>query len=195
MARTAGRDTVAADMRPTDYRGAVNRMKAIKAKSDKQKSISSEIGDIYAKCEGVHGVNKAAAKIFHGLSKLEPEGALLVFRDLNGLLDAAGFAKEGADLVDQASDNVVSMRFGAGAGDDGEEGGIDDAIEEFADDGEKPTDDDPFEEASSEELAAQKPRAESAEKKAVGRAKKAFGSGPAPEPYTGYNFDLADGNA
>lgn len=183
MAQAASTDKVAADMRPTDYRGAVNRMKAIKAKSDKQKAISGEIGDIYGKCEGVHGVNKMAAKIYYGLSKLEPEELLTVFRDINGLLDAAGALKDGADLVDQADDTVVPMRFKAPEIED--EGGIDDEIEEIADDGEKlPVDE--FQEATEAELAQQAGRGTGAAAKAA-RKKDAAKE----EPYTGDNSDLA----
>lgn len=206
MARQASKDSVAADMRPVNYRGAVNRMKLIKSKSDKQKAIAGEIGDIYAKCEGIEGVNKAACKIFNGLAKLEPEDRLLVFRDLNGLLDAAGFSEEGADLVDKAQGSVVPFRMPTG---DAEEGAVGNdvpaEIEEFSGDAENDghsdeindfavgsEDVDGFTEMSEEELAAQKPRADAAEaKKVTGRGKKAFGEGPAPEPYTGDNSDLA----
>src|SRR3546814_13659056 len=73
-------DRVTADMRPTDYRGAVKRMEAIAAKTAKQKAMASEIGDIYEKVAGVCGVDKRAAKIFHAISKMEPEDQLLVDR-------------------------------------------------------------------------------------------------------------------
>src|SRR3546814_3847700 len=97
-------DRVSADMRPTDYRGAVKRMESIAAKTAKQKAMASEIGDIYEKVAGVCGVDKRAAKIFHAISKMEPEDQLLVFRDINGLLDASGVMSQGADLVDKAND-------------------------------------------------------------------------------------------
>src|SRR3546814_11417240 len=111
MAKAASSDRVSADMRPTDYRGAVKRMEAIAAKTAKQKAMASEIGDIYEKVAGVCGVDKRAAKIFHAISKMEPEDQLLVFRDINGLLDASGVMSQGADLVDKANDKVVKMRF------------------------------------------------------------------------------------
>lgn len=189
MANAASSDRVSADMKPTDYRGAVQRMKGIKAKTDKQKSIAAEIGDIYTKVEGVHGVNKTAAKIFHALSKLEPEEALLVFRDVNGLLDAAGIAEEGADLVDNAQDRVVHMRFREPAtSPEPDEGGtVEDEIEELADDGSQLPFEDDFVEASEEELAQQQGRADSAAKE---RAKKALG-GEGDAPFTGDNADLA----
>src|SRR3546814_14369060 len=83
MAKAASSDRVSADMRPTDYRGAVKRMEAIAAKTAKQKAMASEIGDIYEKVAGVCGVDKSAAKIFHAISKIEPEDQLTVFRDIN----------------------------------------------------------------------------------------------------------------
>src|SRR3546814_6169874 len=55
MAKAASSDRVSADMRPTDYRGAVKRMEAIAAKTAKQKAMASEIGDIYEKVAGVCG--------------------------------------------------------------------------------------------------------------------------------------------
>ena len=190
MAQAAKGGNVAADMKPTDYRGAVNRMKAIKAKSDKQKAIAGEIGDIYSKCEGLHGVNKMAAKMFYALSKLEAPDRMLVFRDLNGLLDAAGYETEDADLVDQSQGNVVSMRFKDPETENESVGAVDvdDEIEALADDGEQLPPDDDFEEASEEELAQQTGRAETAAKR---RAAEAIGKGD-PEPYTGDNSDLAD---
>src|SRR3546814_15031565 len=99
---------------------------------------------------------------------MEPEDQLLVFRDINGLLDASGVMSQGADLVDKANDKVVKMRFrtkaqqadeAAGesaAGGEGEGEGIDEEIEEIADDGSQAGgDDDDFEEASEDELAQQ----------------------------------------
>lgn len=188
MAKAATSDRVSADMRPTDYRGAVKRMEAIAAKTAKQKAMASEIGDIYDKVAGVCGVDKRAAKIFHAISKMEPEDQLLVFRDINGLLDASGVMSQGADLVDKAEDKVVKMRFrakaqeaDAKAGEDPGESegeGIDEEIEEIADDGSQAgNDDDDFTEMSEEELAQQQLRKQ---------------TGEDPEPFTGDNSDLAD---
>src|SRR3546814_18336099 len=95
---------------------------------------------------------------------MEPEDQLLVFRDINGLLDASGVMSQGADLVDKANDKVVKMRFrtkaqqadeAAGesaAGGEGEGEGIDEEIEGNADDGSPDGgDDDAFAEANGEE--------------------------------------------
>lgn len=172
MAKAASSDRVSADMKPTDYRGAVKRLGGIAAKKAKQQSIAAEIGDIYEKCAGVHGVDKRAAKIFHALSKLTPEDRLLVFRDIDGLMSAAGYDDNGADLVDQSQNRVVHMRFGQGQ-EPAVEGGesIDDEIEAIADDGSQVASDDDFVEATEEELAQQQGRADSAAKD---RAKEAF---------------------
>lgn len=186
MAKAASSDRVSADMRPTDYRGAVKRMEAIAAKTAKQKAMASEIGDIYDKVAGVCGVDKRAAKIFHAISKMEPEDQLLVFRDINGLLDASGVMEQGADLVDKSQDKVVKMRFrtkaaeadaAEAAGGEGEGEGIDEEIEEIADDGSQAGGDDDFTEMSDEELAQQQSRKQ---------------TGEDPEPFTGDNSDLND---
>lgn len=162
MAKAASSDRVSADMKPTDYRAAVKRMEAIAAKTAKQKSIAAEIGDIYEKVAGICGVDKRAAKIFHVLSKLEPEDQLLVFRDLNGLLDAAGVMEQGADIVDKAQDKVVHMRMRTKAPvvEDAADP-IDEEIEELAQDGSQAGDDKDdlgFQEATEEELAQQQTR-------------------------------------
>lgn len=182
MANAASKDRVSADMKPTDYRGAVKRMEAIAAKTAKQKGIAAEIGDIYDKVAGVHGVDKRAAKVFHALSKLTPEDRLLVFRDIDGLMSAAGYDEDGADLVDKSQERVVHMRFGRdrenAEGDDGES--IDEEIEAIAADGSQVATDG-FTEASEEELAQQQGRPQGAEEAAAERAKEAF---------TGDNSDL-----
>lgn len=195
MARAASQGTVSSDMKPTDYRGATQRLKSIDAKKSKQQEIAKSIGDIYNACEAICGVNKTAAKIFMMFRKLEEAEQITVFRDLNGLMDAAGMSAVGADLVDQAQGKDVKLRLavnnGHGGDDDGES--IDeelDELEEEIDQENAEKEDvsagDDFEEASEEELAAQKPRAEAAAKK---RAATAVSD---PEPYTGDNSDLAD---
>ena len=184
MAKAAKGGNVAADMKPTDYRGAFNRLKQIDSKKSKQQGIAKEIGDIYAACEAICGVDKTAAKIFMALRKLDDNDRLTAFRDLNGLLDASGLVSAGADLVDKAQNNVVPMRLPIV---EDEESNIETELDELADDG-SVVDDDDFTEASEDELAQQAGRAETDAKR---RAKEAMGKGD-PEPYTGDNSDLAD---
>lgn len=174
MAKAATKDSVSADMKPIDFRGAIKRLGTIKAKSDKQKALAGEISDVYSKCEGIHGVNKQACKIFQGLSKLDEEDREQVFRDLNGLMDAAGFITESADLVDQADGKVVKMRMPEKKKKDPEpeDGSVEPEIEEFAADGSVIDPDDDFEEMSEEEIAGQEGRQNVGE-------------------YTGDNSDLA----
>lgn len=209
MARSASGGNVSADMRPTDYRGAVKRLETIDARKSKQQKIAKEIGDVYSACEGICGVDKTASKIFMLLRKLDDNDRRNTFRDLNGLLDASGIMEETADLVDKAEDKKVQQRFrvvkgGANGDADGGEG-IDEEIEELDDDGSVSDDeidelleeaysqsndgDDEFTEATEEELASQKGRKEAQEAKSV------RGSGAKKgetEPYTGDNSDLAD---
>lgn len=193
MARSASGGSVSADMKPVDYRGAYKRLESIDAKKSKQQKIAKEIGDVYAACEGICGVDKTAAKIFMSLRKLDDNDRRTTFRDLNGLLDASGIMEESADLVDAAEGATVKQRFtvhegGAGRQPDDDAEGIDDEIEDLDGD-QAPGDDDDFTEATEEELAAQKSRQETKEAKAArgAGAKKAD-----PEPYTGDNSDLAD---
>lgn len=194
MARSASGGNVSADMKPVDYRGAYKRLESIDAKKSKQQKIAKEIGDVYAACEGICGVDKTAAKIFMALRKLDDNDRRTTFRDLNGLLDASGIMEESADLVDSAEGSTVKQRFtvhegGAGRQSDDDAGeGIDDEIEELADDGEHVGDSDDFEEASEEDLAQQKGRVEAQEAKTV----RVGGKKADPEPYTGDNSDLAD---
>lgn len=181
MARSATNGTVSADMRPTDYRGAVKRLETIDNKATKQQKIAKEIGEVYSACEGICGVSKVAAKMWRALKKLEGPERLEVFRDLNGLIDAAGWDRQGADLVDQAQNNVVHVGFGNGNGD----GSIDDEVDVDGDDGdgeelnpdEQPAQEDDFE-ASAEELARQEGRGRLG--KARERAKRAAAP-PLPE--------------
>lgn len=118
MAQKASGETIAADMRPPNYRAAVQRLKTIKAKKDRIAGINGDIADVFAKVEG-HKVNKKAARMFLVLNNLEVAERNQVFRDLNGLLDAAGMDEDGQDLVDAAEGNVVHHRFGRDADDDG----------------------------------------------------------------------------
>lgn len=203
MARAANQGTVSADMKPTDYRGAVQRLKAIDGKKSKQQEIAKSIGDIYSACEAMCGVNKLAAQMFMKFRKLEEAEQITVFRDLNGLMDADGMAAAGADLVDKAEGKNVRMRLavdngkhkpeaGEDEGDEDDAGTIDEEVDVGDDEeardaaGLPPADEDGdgFQEATDEELAQQRGRAEAEAKR---RAKEVLG-----EPYTGDNSDLAD---
>jgi hypothetical protein len=140
MARKADASSVSDAIRPADFRGAVMLIRTIDAKKDKIASVNGEIGDIWAKVEGKK-VSKAAGKMFLTLDKKEPDDRVTIMRDLNKLIDAAGWSETAADLVDMAEDNVVQMRAGKGkaaaaAEADGEEG--DEAGGEEAGDPEPP---------------------------------------------------------
>jgi len=190
MAQAAKDGKVAADMKPVDYRGAFKRLTTIDAMKAKQQKAAKDIGDVFSACEGIHGVDKAAAKIFMILRKLDDNDRILTFRDLNGLLDASGLPKTGADLVDRAEGNIVDFRPGKGKPEveDEGDGTIEEEIEDLENDVDGTSgDEDDFEEASDEELAQQAGRAEAAAKN---RAKDAMSGGE--EPYTGDNSDLAD---
>lgn len=104
---------VAADMQPPNYRAAVQRLRTIKTKKEKIAGINGDIADVYAKVEG-HKVNKKAARIFLILDALDGPDRMDVMRSFNGLCDAAGWAEEGADLIDQAEGTVVPFRAKGG---------------------------------------------------------------------------------
>ena len=167
MAKAANAANVAADMRPPNFRSAVQLLRGIDKKKEKIAGVTAEIGDIFAKVEG-HKVNKKAARMFVTLDNLEPEDRVDIMRSLNGLIDAAGWEETAADLVDKAEGNVVAMRAGFSRpdGEDGDEGedGDDTGENDAADAAD-------FEEASDEELAQQTMR---------------------KQPYTGDNADLVD---
>jgi hypothetical protein len=113
MAKQANAEQVAADLRPANFRGAVQLLRTIDAKKDKISSINNSIGEVYGKIEGMK-VNRKAAKIFVGLDKLEPDDRTDIIRSLNGLMDVAEWPAVEADLADQAEGNIVSMRLGQG---------------------------------------------------------------------------------
>ena len=175
MAKAATKESVSAAMKPVDYRGAFKRLTGIDAKKAKQQAAAKEIGDIFSAAEGICGVDKRAAKIFMIMRKLDEGDLVTVFRDLNGLLDAAGLVTSAADLVDQAENNVVEMRMNKApkkADPDAEDGTIEDEIQQLDDETDVIDEDDDFQEATPDELAAQKDR-------------------PNAETYTGDNSDLA----
>lgn len=124
MADAANKASIQADLRPPDYRAAVQRIRTIPAKKEKVASANGDIADIWAKVEG-HKVDKHAGKAFLRLDDLDPEDRLRFMRDLNGLIDAAGWPETDSDLVDKAQGKVVQMRAGATGGDDDQGGGDD----------------------------------------------------------------------
>lgn len=216
MADRATADRVSADMKPPNYRGAVQRLRTIKAKKDRISGINGEIGGIYDAVEGFK-VNKKASRIFLTLDGLEHDERQDIWRSLVGLIDSAGWV--GGDLVDAAEGgkgNIVAPDFTRGKGAPkkgetnaaGEDVEIDEAMREVEGmGGEK------VEEISDEERAKREAEFEAAAPAASTtadavkpespaqkreRAKKAFAAGKAPdaaaetEPYTGDNSDLAD---
>lgn len=200
MAERASRDRVAADMQPPNFRSAVQIIRhAIEKKKSRVQSINKEIGEEWAKVTGFK-VNKKAGAIFGMMDKLENEERTDIMRSLNGLIDAAGWDKETADLVDEAEGNVVQLRVGGSSETGGAKGDDDDderAGEDEGDDAEMAE----VEAALAEPVKrGRKPKSEAAEevtnRAAEAKAKvaaKIMGK-PATDPvetYTGDNSDLA----
>jgi hypothetical protein len=198
MADRATSDRIAADMRPPDYRAAVKRIRGIVPKKAKIAGINGEISGIYDAIEG-HKVDKRAARIFATLDAMDHEDRVMIFRGLNGLIDAAEWAPAQADIVDQAQGNVVTLRAGgrsqeAREGDDldgretneaGEDVEIDETMKQVEGDT-PPT----AAEGSNNFLAAV--AAQKARERTAAEGKKR-GKPAEPEPYTGDNSDLAGG--
>lgn len=114
MAKKASAAGVAADMRPPNFRSAVQTIRhAITKKKEKISGINGEIAGEWGKIEGFH-VNKKAGQIFASLDKLEHVERVDIMRSLNGLIDAAEWDKEIEDLADRAEGNVVHMNFPGG---------------------------------------------------------------------------------
>jgi hypothetical protein len=181
MAKKASAETVAADMRPPNFRGAVQIIRsAIVKKKAAIQGINSEIGDQWGKVEGFK-VNKKAGQIFATLDKLEHEERMDIMRSLNGLMNAAGWDEEDADIVDRAEGNVVTMRFGK-AGD------------EEVDDGAPANGEDP-EIAALCDTIDTNAQTQKSEVAAAADAKKleldAAAKAPVREAFTGDNSDLA----
>lgn len=185
MAKKASAESVAADMSPPNYRGAVQIIRgAIVKKKEKIQGINSEIGDQWGKVEGFK-VNKKAGQIFATLDKLEHSDRMEIMRSLNGLMDAAGWEEDDSDLVDDMEDNVVHLRLGKpavteGGEDELNEQGEDPAIADLCDaitDNPKPID------GLTDEIIAK-----AAAKKA---ALNAAAAKPVTEKFTGDNSDLA----
>lgn len=197
MADRASRDRVAADMQPPNFRSAVQLIRfSIEKKKSKIQGINSEIGDDWAKVQG-HKVNKKAGVVFGMLDKLEHEERTDFMRSLNGLIDAAGWDQEAADLVDAAEGNVVHLRVGGSSETGGErpgEGEGDDAemreVEAaFAETGTSRRSKKPKGDADA--AADVKDRAAEAKAKVSEQILGKAGAKGAPEPFTGDNSDLA----
>ncbi len=205
MAERATAERVGNDMRPANFRGAVQRLRTIKPKKERIAGINGEIGGIYDAVEGFK-VNKKAARIFLTLDGLEPDEQQDIFRSLTGLIDAAGWEK--GDLVDQAEGaddgKIVTPDFrgrrkaDATENDAGEDREIDETmrdVEQMPAEGEPAAGEEPVkaEEAPKKKRGDRVSPAEARE-----RAKAHFGKGEAPpvgtsvepEAFTGDNSDL-----
>ena len=209
MAERATADRVAADMRPPNFRGAVQRLRTIKAKKERIAGITSEIGGIFDAVEGFK-VNKKAAKIFLPLDALEPDERADIIRSLKGLIEAAGWTE--GDLVDQAEGgggNIIAASFGRKSGEadpaaaEQNDKDLDEAIEAISEPGakgppsaeEQARRDAEFEAAAPKpETAAPKPETPAQKRQRI-KAAHEEGKAPAPDapqtPYTGDNSDLA----
>jgi hypothetical protein len=110
MAEAANAGSVAGQIKPPEYRKAVQLIRTIKAKKEKISSVNGEIGDVWGKVEG-HRVHKKAGKFFAALDAMEEPERADVMRSFNGLADAAGWNEEEGDLVDGAENKVVHMRM------------------------------------------------------------------------------------
>lgn len=117
MANKATAEKVAADMRPPDYRYAVQTIRGgVNQKKAKVSSLNGELSDLYAKIES-KGVHPKAAKFWAGIDKLEPVERMQIMRSFNGMCDASGWPETDGDMVDAAEGKVVSMRMGNGDSD------------------------------------------------------------------------------
>jgi hypothetical protein len=112
MAVRATSDQVAADMRPTDYRKAVQTLRTIQPKKEKIGEINGTISGIFATVEGLK-VNKKGARIFLALDRLEAADRADVIRTVTGLSDAAGW-DAAPDLVDSAEGKDTVVKFPGG---------------------------------------------------------------------------------
>lgn len=178
MADKATAERVAADMSPPGYRQAVQRIRTIQPHKEKIAKVNGDISDIWAKVEG-HKVDKRAGRIFLILDRLEPVERMMVFRDLNGLADSAGWEEQNGDLVDTAQNKVVNLRMGAPATaqeTDDEISDMENGGQVNVEAGEEPA---PAAAAANDFLA-------NARKHLSGNKKKGD-----PEPYNGDNSDLA----
>lgn len=196
MAAKASADKVAADMRPPDYRFAVQTVRGtLPTEKAHIARINGKIGDMFARIEG-KGVNKKGAKIFAALDVLEPEERNDILRTLEGMVAASGWELDAHDLADEAEgrDNVVHALFG-GAKQDGEGAEGDEVIDNVVAEiekpkrGRKPKGAAP--EVAVDERSQQNAKAAEAARVAKERIEAAANGGAKPEPYTGDNSDLA----
>ncbi len=171
MPKQASASTVQTDLRPADFRGAVNLIRSLKKKKDQQSSISGEMSKIWSQVEGDKKVNKKGAAIFAKLDNMPPEERNEVMRAFNGLAAVAEWPTAETDLVDQAEDTSVALRKQVPSHDDEpEDEDEEEDLEDEDDDtgvNDRELDASDFEEASDEELAAQKGRKEAAEARSV----------------------------
>jgi hypothetical protein len=114
MGTKGSAEQVASDMRPPNYRGAVQKLRGIKAKKDRIAGLNGEISGIFDSVEGFK-CNKKGARIFMMLDSLEKVERDDILRTVNGCAEAAEWDKEIEDLADMAAGTVVSGRFGGGA--------------------------------------------------------------------------------
>lgn len=189
MAERATADRVASDMRPPNFRGAVQRLRTIKPKKEKIAGINGEISGIYDTVEGFK-VNKKAAKIFLALDGLEPDEKQDIFRSLTGLIQAAQW--QIGDLVDQAegaaAGNIVTPNFGRRdqPADSDTDAELDQTLAEV--EAQPETEQPP---AAQDEKPKRETPAQKRERiKAAHQAGEAPQAKPEPEPYTGDNSDL-----
>lgn len=154
MAKSASADKVAADMRPVDFRGAVQLIRTTKAIKDQMSGLAGKVSKVFSQVAGDKKVNGKAAKIFYALDNMTLEERTDVMRSLQGLISVSGWEASEADLVDQAEGGEVDMTLGAASGDDDDE---DDDLEDLEDeDGE---DKDDVDDALGEESPSAKPKA------------------------------------
>jgi hypothetical protein len=184
MADKATAENVAADMKPPNYRGAVQIIRgAIEKKIASMATIREAIGEQWDKIEGFR-VNKTAARWFKKMDKMEAPERADVMRSFNGLCEAAGWDENEVDLADQANGNVLPMRMAAPAGD---------AV------GDEEDDDDVDDDEETDGADERAPQAEEATNKFLARSRKHLNAGlgvkQPPEAYTGDNSDLNPGGA
>lgn len=144
MANKATAEKVAADMRPPDYRYAVQTIRGgVNQKKTKVSSLNGEIGDLYSKIES-KGVHPKAAKFWASVDKLEPVERMQIMRSFNGMCDASGWPEVDGDMVDTAEGKVVHMRMNTPDADESDENAD-------GTDGEHPGDDEEGDEDDDEE--------------------------------------------
>ncbi|QTH19643.1 hypothetical protein HRJ34_14795 [Rhizorhabdus wittichii] len=130
MAEKASKERVASDLREPNFKGAIALIrKDFEDKKSRKARIDKDIGEMWGKVEG-YGVDRAAAKLFAKLEKMEEPERQSFMRSFNGLAQHADWPDVVVDLVDSAEGKVLQMRLGADAravtGDDDEDDDDDD---------------------------------------------------------------------